>query len=395
MSFISTFSSASIKGWTAQTTDLRQVQIINGPANANLNYGGIIECNGAGNIVIIPPAYANAVGANIYKKDTNTWSMTQTISGTGTYPPTQVSSVTCSNDGNIILLGYSSAFNSNGINTGQVYYFEKNGNSWTQIQEFTGNDSSTGDSFGGDIVTDNDGNWLAVSAGGYGNNGAIYTFTNSGNNFVQQQIITSNIGAGQLGADLVMNKGYANVIASVKGDNVIIFTRSANTFSYHTTISGNIANLSDWTSISINDNGNLLVLGQPNWSNTGNLPYEGAVRIYEFTSNVWTLKQSIFGDLNEGNNFGETVLINAYGNILFVSAPRSNGSIGTQVIKSYILDDASNNFVYKQTLLQTPTNANTSLAFETATNNGGNILFAQGTSNTFVDDEEAVYIFVE
>ena len=81
-------------------------------------------------------------------------------------------------------------------------------------------------------------------------------------------------------------------------------------------------------SVSINDDGNRIVIGAPYYDKEF-FTYEGAVRVYEYdTTNGWEKLGSDIICKSTADNFGYSVSMNSSGTVIVIGAPQNNTSIG-------------------------------------------------------------------
>lgn len=142
-------------------------------------------------------------------------------------------------DGDTIMIGAPIASNGSssagpGVQQGFAYVFTRAGNTWTQRQKITGNDSGRVDHFGGSIALAGNTALIGASTNG-GGTGAAYVFTQSGSTWNQQAKLMAADGAnGNLfGSSVALAHDTALIGArgaTINGNNrqgaAYIFTRS-------------------------------------------------------------------------------------------------------------------------------------------------------------------------
>ncbi len=230
-------------------------------------------------------------------------------------------SVDLSSDGNTLAVGARrESSNATGISTngsgeadnsadaaGAVYMFGRNGGSWFQQAYVKASNAEADDSFGGSVVLSSDGNTLAVSARGESSNatgistdgsgednnsiaysGAVYVFSRNGDSWSQQAYVkASNAEARDFFGGSVALSGDGNTLVvgadgedsnatgvSINGtgemDNsteysgaVYVFSRSGGNWFQQTYVKA--SNTGTWdffgTSVSVNNDGNILAIG--------------------------------------------------------------------------------------------------------------------------------------
>lgn len=190
------------------------------------------------------------------------------------------SSVALSEDGNILAVS-AQLYDGNGDNLGYVKIYENIGGTWTQIgQDIEG--EADGDSSGTSIALSEDGNIVAIGAHNNDANGAA-----SGHVRVYE-----NIGGTwtQIGQDIDGDEQY---------------------------------NGAGW-SVSLSANGSILAIGAP-WS-AFSFIYPGNVKVYENIAGNWTqIGQTLEGD-NNGDRFGESVVLSDNGDVFATYISNGIGS---------------------------------------------------------------------
>ncbi len=180
-------------------------------ADANDNFGYRIALDAQGNDIAISAyrddenALAESGSVYVFKEQNGTWSQESKIN------PNDASanawfgqSLDISPDGNSILVGASAENNF----LGSAYIF-KNTSSWQQIQKITAPDGEDGDSFGQSVSMDAQGNFILVGAyadqDNGSNSGSVYVFSGDGNSWAFSQKITP--------ADGAANATFGNALA--------------------------------------------------------------------------------------------------------------------------------------------------------------------------------------
>ena len=227
---------------------------------------------------------------------------------------------------------------SNKINlTGNLSISKSIYKNWSQIGEDISGISSD-DNFGTSVSLNSNGNIIAIGAP-YNNSNA----TNSG--LVQIYEISNNtwnqLGQDICGSSLDDNFGYmvsinnqGNIVAisspnsDINGSNaglVQIYEISNNTWNQlGQDICGSSIDDNFGYSISINGYGNVVGIGAPYNSNSAN--NSGLVRIYENINNTWTQMGSDLTGSAEDDNFGFAVSINGDGTRIAIGAPKNDGN---------------------------------------------------------------------
>ena len=193
-------------------------------------------------------------------------------------------SVSLSSNGNIVALG-ANGNDANGNSSGQVKIFENIANTWTQI----------GTNINGEAVNDESG--FSVSLSGNGNVVAIGAYGNDGN-----------------GAD----SGHVRVYQNVSGTWV----------QKGTDIDGEASGDYAGTSVSLSNNGNVLVVGATGNDDGGPGDDFGQIRTYQYIGDSWVQTGVDIDGATVGSNFGRAVSISDDGTTVFAGAPHYNQNRG-------------------------------------------------------------------
>ncbi len=255
------------------------------------------------------------------------------------------SSIALSSDGNTMAVG--TPLDNVGPNNdqGSVYLFSKSGNNWVLQSQIFASDGITDDSFGSSVSISGDGNTLVVGAPGSmlnQNQGGVYVFTRSSGVWTEQPkiLVTPNIN----NPSSIIGFG-SKVIISADGSTLFAGTQYGGQYIY--SLSGGV-----WTQEAdlVQQSGMNYLYHQGNYAalsadgNTALLGYEsfpvngvasGTAFFYSRTNGVWTLQSQVTPlNLDAGSNFGSSVGLSADGNTAIISAPGSNSYKGNAFIYS-------------------------------------------------------------
>ncbi len=230
-----------------------------------------------------------------------------------------------------------------GSNSGAVYVFRFNGDTWNEEAKLTASDGAAADFFGISVSISN--NLIAIGAsgvdGGAANTGAIYIFRHDGISWVEETKLNSS--------DAVKDDYFGSSI-SIENDTVVVGAQkndplgeqsgSAYLFSF---------NGEEWTenakliagdgmpwaqfgrSVSISNNKVLVgAPGQDSYNGTGT----GSAYLYEFIGTSWVEESKLIA--SEGgsyDSFGESVSVS--GGIAVVGSPYNEDN-GTNSGSAYI-----------------------------------------------------------
>jgi Flp pilus assembly pilin Flp len=257
--------------------------------------GIFVSLNGNGNIIAIGAHTNDGNGSNsghvrIYENIGGVW--TQIGSDIDGEAPDDLSgvSVSLNNNGNIIAIGAS--FNNNSVfNSGHVRIYENIGGVWMQIgSDIDG--ENFGDNSGSRVSLNNNGNIVAISALNNDSNGEL--------------------------------SGHVRIYENIGG----VWTQIGSD------IDGEANNDLFGSSISLNNNGNIVAIGARIHSVFGT--GSGYVRIYENIGGIWTQIGSDIDGEAEGDQFGYSISLSRDGNILVVGARGNDqNGIGSGHVRIY------------------------------------------------------------
>ena len=83
-------------------------------------------------------------------------------------------------------------------------------------------------------------------------------------------------------------------------------------------ITGSVAGSRTGGSISLNDNGNVVIIGSP--GSSVNSTIDGYAEVYEWTGTTWNQRGSTFNGINSNDSYGTTVSVNVIGDIVAIAA---------------------------------------------------------------------------
>jgi hypothetical protein len=290
--------------------------------------------------------------------------------------------VSLSDDGSTLAIGASlEDSNTTGINTtandlaadsGAVYIFTNNANTWSQQAYIKAHNTDAGDKFGSIVSLSSNGDTLAVGALNEDSNttgvnsvpndtsladdyGAAYIFIRTGTNWSQQAYIkASNPDTGDLFGISVSLSDTGNTLAvgammedsdstginSLPNDNAqandsgatYIFTRAGSNWSQQAYIKAGNTGRQDFFGIanSLNADGNTLVVGAfgessdatgINGTNNNNAISSGAAYVFIRTGSSWNQQAYIkASNTDAADLFGRSVNLSADGNTLAIGA---------------------------------------------------------------------------
>jgi phage pi2 protein 07 len=248
-----------------------------------------------------------------------------------------------SGDGTYALVGCSYE---NLINKGYVYAFERSGMNWVYKTKFSSSDISetANEAFALQVSMSSDAQHAVISAqnkavSGLEQVGAVYYFTRSGDNWIEQQKIVcpdveayANFGAGLAisGDGLCMlvgaeNKAVGSILTAGK---VYYYTRSGNTWTLVNSFASPDNPVNAWRfggGIALNYTGDYAMVGGVFTQLTGLA--SGAVNVFNRNGNVWTVTGLIPSPErnSESTAFGIGIAITRDLKFALIGAPTADG----------------------------------------------------------------------
>jgi hypothetical protein len=419
MSFVSTYSAGSIRGWqaTGPTNIYVQTQILtpNTSYASQKYFGNSVAISNDGNYIIVGESdFSGITGtpgkAYIYNKDTITddFVLQQEIT------PNSYSGNAWWFFGSIVSIDYlgsrvavgAPGYNTNSNPPGSLYIFDRSGNTWTQQANILTSDANS-TSFSKSLAMSYSGNVVIAGATDNQSNvnsGAVYVYTYNGSTWTKSQKLKANItlnnqefGSYPGRSICISQDNDANYIAiaavgedSDKGA-VYIFNKSGNSYTQQAKISNpsTVAGKNFGRDVTLNNDGNILTIANP--AEGINAP--GVVYQYERIGNAWSLQQTISSSQTNNNDaFGSGISSNDSSNVVFISdgnypitsnVPNSQGAI--------FVNQQFSSYIETQILQSNPVSNNDFFGTSTSTNGLGNILV--GSSPTANTNEGRVFIF--
>lgn len=371
-----------------------------------------------------------------------------------------------SENGDVLLVsGYYD--DSIALNGGAVYYYKKSGNTWEYHSKFHANDTAASDLFGAGIALNASGDYALIGAigkdkDGISDSGCVYVFTREGDTWTQQQKIEpfDYRESNQFGLNIALNAdasiafigSYNGRYASNSTGGVYIYKRVGVEWKFQQKLypddlsagdrfgrsvcctsdstylfigsqaesssginSGSVyvyknlagvyiqvhkfgapdptTNKGFGTSIVSNSDGGLLIIGAR--SDLDKATDAGALYVYKRISAQWKLIQKIHTlDGVSGDYLGSGLALTADGSLLFAFGNSSN--VSTNTYKSfYVFDLINDGLVHQQKITPKDGSADDQFGISTALNSDGTILAV----GCYYDDETAansgsVYVYI-
>ena len=279
-------------------------------------FGWSVSINSTGTTAIIAANSLNSNGDTdsvyIYTNQNGTWTQTARITGgTGGYFGYSVS---INSDGTVAIIG-----NSIGGNIPAVYIYTNQNGTWTRTASLSVKFTSF---FSTAVSINSDGTVAIIQT-----NIATYVFTNQNGTWTQTAEIAVVGGYGDSSNSVSINSDGTIAIIGADGENygtgaAYIYTNQNGTWSQTARIATAVAYSNFGTSVSINSNGTIAIIGASN---------ENAAYVYANQSGTWTQISRISNNLNV-SYFGNSVSINSDGTIAIIGSTNENSDTGAAYI---------------------------------------------------------------
>jgi uncharacterized protein (TIGR03437 family) len=292
----------------------------NGTAPFNA-FGYAVAIDGPVAVVGAPAVYSSPgiLGSGwiyIFAKTVDTWSLQASIEEPGSHSgfgaPVAVS-------GGTVGVGATGS-------TGAVYVYTQTGNTWSQQATLTAADGVSGDHFGSGLAVN--GGTIVVGAAGKNNlAGAVYIFTQTGGAWSQQAELTAPVGAtyDSFGASVAVSGGTVVVGAALhnhRAGAIYVFTQTGNQWSQQAELTPSDVTANDFFGNVVAVSGDTAVVGDST-KNTG----RGVVYIFTRTGGTWNPPSELSAGDGEPNDFFGTSVAMSGGTVA-VGAPYHNQSAG-------------------------------------------------------------------
>ncbi len=260
--------------------------------------GGQVSLNANGSIVAIGASSNNGINGTfsghcrIYEWNGSSWSQKGADIDGEAAGDSFGTSISINSSGTIVAAG-ASGNDGAGNMFGHVRVFEWNGSTWMQKGVEINGDSAS-QFFGISVSIDGTGNNL-IAAGTIQANfnaGAVKAYTWNGSSWVQkgQTIVgdTGNDSFGSIGLD-INDDGSTFIAGGLIGNNgkgyAKVYKITGSSWVQNgATINGDATTVQFGRSVSINSSGNIVAVGTPNTTETGNGINFGLVRVYEYST---------------------------------------------------------------------------------------------------------------
>ena len=226
---------------------------------------------------------------------------------------------------------------------GRVQVYSYSGSSWSQLGNDIDGDAATHDF--GTSISMNDAGTIIVIGGDYehdtsgSNAGNVKVYEYSSSTWSQIGAdIDSAVADEQFGCAIGMNAAGDIIVVGAKSHDsskgrVQVYKYSGSSWSQlGSDVQDSVEGDEFGTSVDINSAGDRIVVGAP--KSSGGVEV-GQVRVYEYSSNSWSILGSAIIGANVGDNFGSSVSINGEGDRVIAGSTTHSGSTGHARVFEY------------------------------------------------------------
>ncbi len=213
-----------------------------------------------------------------------------------------------------------------GSESGSAYIFEKNEETWSQIQKLNGIDTKSDEYFGRSVSIDTD--YAVVGAhwhdgNGGTNSGAAYIFKLESGAWNQKQKLSPSLANDNFGKSVDISGSFIIVGARLSDEHgsssgsAFVFQINSEIWEQQTKLIASDAEGGDFFGVSVSISGNYAVVGS--YGNDDDGANSGSAYVFENIGGIWTEQQKLLAaDGAAGDEFGTSVSIN--GNYICVGS---------------------------------------------------------------------------
>jgi len=310
-------------------------------SNQQLNegFGFSISANNSGNILAISAPFKNRFDGVVYIFTGNgaQWKEACQISGVLSGSESFGYNISLNEKGDRLVIG-TNIYNST---TGKAYLYSGSTNTWNLITGFTKEDgllrfNNKYKTYYGNKVAINSGDAVLIGSMTNNNTGAIFIYTGNNNTWIESQKLTG-LSNSLFGENFYISKNGNHIIVGAPNafyaSGIIYVYEKNNTFwEFKNSITGNTNQLGKC--LFINESGNFIFASENS--------YTGSIHNYIKTGNDWYKNLTIKNpNPYESNYFGNNFVFNNFYNKMLVGVYDANYYKGT----SYVYSKPWNNFI--------------------------------------------------
>jgi choice-of-anchor B domain-containing protein len=305
---------------------------LDSPLGIMNEYGAAVAVSGDALFVGEPDNTHTPGLVYVYRRDGNAWAKHSEIRAADGVPG-DFFGLSLAADGDRLLVGASRT----GGESGRVYVFERNGDTWTQTASMEASDDVFEDGFGVSVALSGDVAYVGAPGQNAGA-GAVYVFQRSASgSWAQQAKLAGNgITEGSFFGVSLAAEGNAAAIGApgLQSGAIYVFEQNtSNQWNETARLSGTGAGPEDLLGYALAWEGNHLLAGAPRAEPAG------AVHTFRFDGSAWTEGNRLTPpDANGQINFGVALAID--GNDVLIGAPNAEGSTGALYVFTRAGEDA-------------------------------------------------------
>jgi hypothetical protein len=382
------------------------------PVNNN-QFGDQVCISGDGNTALVGANNGANNAAYVLTRVSGVWTEQQQLIPSALTTDSEFgSSLSLSPDGNTAIVGADYQGSGLDIYKGAVYVFTRLGSTWTEKQKLVASDAATSDNFGSSVQISADGRTIVVgaknkviSANGY--EGAAYIFTLSGGVWTEQsKLVPSDIAAGDNFGKSVSISDNGNIVVVGSTDDtspntnngaVYVFTRSGSTWTETQKLlaSDSESNSNFGNSISLSGDGSTLLIGSYTEDTSPNSD-QGAVYVFTRSGSTWTESNKLTAsDAASNEYFGFSVAISKDGNFAAIGSNFESTSPTSQQGAVYVFTRSGSTWTQESKIIASDKSSNDSFGSSVYISaNGGSIIVGSPSESTSPNSfQGAVYIY--
>ena len=337
----------------------QQQKLLASDAASSDNFGYSVALSSDSNTAIVG-AYNESTSPNsengaayVFTRSSGTWTQQQKLTASDAATDDSFGySVALSSDGNTALIGAYTVDDPN-TNQGSAYVFTRSAGTWTEQQQLTASDYSSGDQFGWSVSLSSDGNTAIIGANSNDvtitDQGAAYVFTRSAGVWTEQQRLVASdaavsdqfgysVALSQDGNTAIIGAYLENTSPNTDNGAAYVFTRSAGVWSQQQKLTASVAAVEDYfgVSVALSSDGNTAVIGAFERDTSPNTN-QGAAYVFTRTSGTWTEQQKLTAsDAASSDRFGGSVALSSDGNTAIIGSNLEDTSPNTSNGAAYI-----------------------------------------------------------
>lgn len=313
-------------------------------ASTALNsFGATTATNTSGSIIVVGAPYASPAGA-VYVKSGSNYSIETKLTASDAQINSNFGySVACSQDGSIIVVGANFAKKDmGGLNTGKVYVYS--GPNWSTETMITASDAADSDFFGSSVACSGNGSIIVVGAPsaedpGTTDSGKVYVY--SGTNYTTERMITASspVSDDQFGVSVNCSKDGSVIVVGVQqynyslGDRGKVHVYSGTNYSTEQIITSSEIGYGDIFGVVTACSDDASVIFVSAVRENGKAVNSGKVYVYSGT-NYKTETKITASDGTTGDYFGASLACSQDGSIIVVGADLKNTNSGKAYVYS-------------------------------------------------------------